>query len=396
MHANSADKRKAVPLSTPPRASTFPSPDWVPAISAGGRAILDLLLRSGGSSQASLSQTLDLSQPSVARLIGAFHAAGLVQLGERSPGVRGHPSVHVTLDPDFAFALGVTLVGDAVGVTVVDFAGAVRAARMVEMPDMAPARVVEQLRALQQALIDESQIDPGRIVGAGAGVSGFMSEGDPPRFNPPHQLAEWAKVDIVGTLGTALGLPVLYENDATAATIAEGLVGIGRHCGNFAYCHLTNGFGGGLVIDRRPVQGWLGNAGDFGGVMWLLADTYPSLDTLHAYVRNAGGAAEGVEAMVRSIDLATPGVAEWIEDASRSIAKLGFLLGHIVASEKVVIGGRLPPSIAAALARRIALPSTPPRNEMPFPLPAIVPTEVMGDAVGIGAAGLPLRALFFL
>lgn len=310
--------------------------------------------------------------------------------------MRGHPSVHVTLVPDFAFALGVTLVGDALGITIIDFAGAVRAARMVEMPDMAPARVVERLRALKQALIAEAGIDARRIVGAGAGVSGFMAEGNPPRFNPPHQLAGWANVDIAATLGAALDLPVIYENDATAAAIAEGLVGIGRHCDNFAYCHLTNGFGGGLVVDRQPLHGRLGNAGDFGGVMWLLADTYPSLDTLHAYVRKAGGGVEGVEAMVRSIDPMTPGVAEWIEDASRSIAKLGFLLGHIVASEKVVIGGRLPPSIAAALAQRVELPTTPPRNDMPFPLPAIVPTEVIGDAVGIGAAGMPLRALFFL
>lgn len=374
----------------------FPCPDWVPAISSGGRQILDHLLRTGGVSQASLSQRLDLSQPSVARLIGTFHAAGMVQLGDRSPGVRGHPSVQVTLAPDFAYALGVTLVGDAVGVTVLDFAGTVRAARVIGLADMAPALVSETLRQLKAALIAEAGIDAARLVGAGAGVSGFLVPGDPPRFNPPSQLAAWATVDVAATLGAALDLPMLYENDATAATVAEGLTGVGRSCANFAFCHLTNGFGGGVVADGRAVHGRLGNAGDFGGVMWLLAETYPSLDTLHAYVRKADGVEESVETMVRRVGPQTPGVSEWVADAGKAIGQLAFLLGHIVASEKVVIGGRLPPAIAEALARATHLPSTPTRNAMPFPLPEIVASGVQGDAVGIGAAMLPLREAFFL
>jgi predicted NBD/HSP70 family sugar kinase len=380
----------------PVPAPVFPAPEWIPAVSAGGRTILDHLLRTGGTSQASLSQTLDLSQPSVARLIGTFHAAGMVVLGERSPGVRGNPSVHVTLAPDYAYALGVTLVGDAVGLTILDFAGKVRAARTLGLSDMAPAVVVDALRALKRDLVAEAAIDPSRIVGAGAGVSGFLMPGAPPRFNPPWQLAEWAQVDVAGTLGAAVEAPLISENDATAATVAEGLVGVGRHCANFAFCHLTNGFGGGLVSDGRMVLGLLRNAGDFGGALWLLGGTYPSLDTLHAYLREAGERDESVEAMVRRVQPDTPGVARWVEDAGCSIGKLAFLLGHMVASEKVVIGGRLPPPLAEALARATVLPATPTRNDMPFPLPEVVPSEVRGDAVGIGAAMLPLRALFFL
>ncbi|PVX28870.1 transcriptional regulator [Sphingomonas pokkalii] len=380
----------------PSPVSSFRAPDWVPSISSGGRAVLDHLLRTGGASQASLSQVLDLSQPSVARLIGTFHAAGIVVLGERSPGVRGHPSVQVTLAPDYAFAIGVTLVGDAVGVTILDLAGKVRGARTIGLSDMAPVSVLEALRTLKTALIAEAGIDPTRIIGAGAGVSGFLVPGEPSRFNPPVQLAGWAGLDVAEALGAALALPMLSENDGTAATVAEGLVGVGRTCRNFGYCHLTNGFGGGVTVDGRVVQGRLGNAGDFGGVLWLLGGLYPSLDTLHASVRAAGGPDEGVEAMVRRVCLDTPGVAQWVREAGKSIGRLAFLLGHMVASEKVVIGGRLPAPIAAALARETILPATPTRNDMPFPLPAVVPTEVHGDAVGIGAAMLPLRKAFFL
>lgn len=390
-HSLAMPSEKILPIP----AATFPAPHWIPSVSAGGRTILYHLLRTGGTSQASLSQTLDLSQPSVARLIGAFHAAGLVVLSDRSPGVRGNPSVHVTLAPDYAYALGVTLVGDAVGLTILDLGGNVRAARTIGLSNMAPASVTEALSTLRRELVAEAAIDPSRIVGAGAGVSGFLVPGAPPRLNPPAQLSEWTLVDVAGTLGAAVELPLIYENDATAATVAERLVGVGRHCSNFAFCHLTNGFGGGLVADGRMVLGRLRNAGDFGGALWLLGDTYPSLDTLHAYVQAAGGRDKSVEAMVRRVQLDTPGVAQWVEDAGRTVGKLAFLLGHIAASEKVVIGGRLPQPIAAALSQATVLPATPTRNEMPFPLPEIVASEVQGDAVGIGSAMLPLRELFF-
>jgi predicted NBD/HSP70 family sugar kinase len=66
----------------------------------------------------------------------------------------------------------------------------------------------------------------------------------------------------------------------------------------------------------------------------------------------------------------------------------------MVAPEKVVIGGRLPSWLAQHLAESVVLPSTPPRNGMPFPLPQVVARQVEGDSVAIGAAIMPLQALF--
>lgn len=356
--------------------------------------MLDLLFRRGSVTQADLLRLLDLSQSSVARLVGEFARDGIVTLEARRATGPGNPSVTVRLAPDHAYSLGVAIVGDAVSLAVIDLAGTVRAYDSMPMPDMAPALVADVLEDVAARLIAASGIDRTRLVGAGVGFSGYFV-GTPPQFSPPPLLAGWYGIDMVGLLSERLGLPVICDNDATAATLYECLAGVGRTCPTFAYCHLTNGFGGGLVIDGRLVRSWMGNAGDFGGVWWLLDDGYPNLDLMRRFVNEAGAAYETVEAMVRVIGPETPGVEAWLRAAERPFAMLASVLGHTVSPEQVVIGGRLPTAIAAALSARIVLPRTPTRNTQDFPLPTIVPSEVEGDGVAIGAGLMPLRELFF-
>ena len=372
----------------------LPQPDWLKPVGKGGRALLDLLIRREGIAQAEFVRLLDLSQSSVARLVGDFAREGMVTLASRKASGPGNPSMTVHLNPGFAFSLGVAIVGDAVSMALVDLAGDVRGYASTAMPDMAPPLVVAELRRLQRRLLDDAAIDRDRLVGAGVGFSGYFVD-QPPRFSPPPLLARWDRVDIVALLADTLGLPVVCDNDATAATVHESLLGEGRHCATFAYCHLTNGFGGGLVIDGTPVRSWMANAGDFGGVWWLLGRGYPNLDLMLSHVKAAGGAFTTVEEMVGAITRDTPGVEPWLDAAVEPFGMLASILGHIVSPQKMVIGGRIPRDIAAALADRITPPRTPMRNNALFPLPQIVASQTEGDTVAVGAGLLPLQALFF-
>lgn len=365
------------------------------ALSNGARSLLDRLLKNGGASQAALTADADLSQPQVARLLHGFHDDGMVRFSNRIAQGRGNPSVQVTLNPDFAYGLGVAMLGDSVSLTLLDFAGRARATRSTAMPSMAPRRVIQEISKLRRRVIDDAAVDPSRIVGAGVGFSGFYA-GTPPRFSPPDKLDAWFGLDVASQLAAPLGVAVVCDNDGITAAIAESLLGIGRTCKNFAYLHFANGFGGGLIVEGKAVRGHLGNAGEFGGVLWLLDDGYPNLDSLRDVVVAHGTTYATVEDMVHGIDVATPGVAEWLRRAQSPIGKLAFILGYSLAPEKVVIGGRLPKDIAQALARSITMPQVPHRNDMPFPLPQIVATELDGDAVAIGAALMPLQQQFFL
>ena len=361
----------------------------------GTRSLLDHLLKSGGASQASLSPAADISQPQVARLIKGLQEDGIVEIASRKTQRVGNPSVHVSLNPNHAYGLGVAITDDTVAVTILDLSGQVRASATTAMFSMAPQAVVQELQRLQRRVIKTAQIDPDRIVGAGVGFAGYFVD-EPARVNPADALRDWIGCDIELTISMALGMPVIVDNGATTGAIAESLLGVGRQCGTFAYYQFTNGFGGGLIADGKIIRGYLGNAGDFSGVSWLLGDPYPNLRLLHKIVNEHGAAYPSVEDMVRHIELLTPGVAEWIDAVREPIGKLTFILGHTFAPEKVVVGGRLPQEINLAVAESIALPRTPSRHGMLFPLPKIVASQVDGDATGIGAAIMPLQRQFFL
>lgn len=369
-------------------------PEWIKPISKGGRAMLDLLLKRGSLSQASFATLLELSQPSVARLVSGFEDEGIVRLGARKATGPGHPSVTLTLNPDYAYSLGVTIEPDALSMAILDLSGTVRALRTVAMPDMSRRAVVERLASLKIELIRAADIDERRIVGSGVGFAGFFVV-NPLNFNPADLLVDWTGADVAATLAPVLGPSVVCDNSGTTAAIAESLLGVGRSCANFAYLHLNNGFGGGLVFDGRIMRGAHGNAGDFGGVWWLLNKGYPALNRLRFHVAQHGPEFATIEEMSHVLTPDTRGVEDWITEAQSPFAMLAFLLGHMVSPEKVVIGGRLPGWLAQRLAASIVLPASPPRNSMPFPLPQIVAREVEGDASAIGAAAMPLHQFFF-
>lgn len=380
--------KKNVPL------GTLAPPGWLKPIGAGGRAILDILFKQGSAVQADLTRQLGLSQPSVARLVNGFVAEGMIRTTARAPSGRGNPSVALSLVSDWAFGLGVGMDGDALSLALLDFAGQVRATRRVSMQDRSRAAFRDHLIALRADLIAAAGIDPDRIIGTGVGFTGFFVDG-PLRFNPPAILRDWVDADLVEVLSPALGSNLLCDRVATTAAIAESFLGVGRDCDSFAYCHLNNGFGGSLIANGKPMRGFLGNAGDFGGVWWMLDQGYPNLERLRIHIADAGSASATVEDMLERLTPETPGIEAWLAEAERPFASLAFLLGHIVAPEKVVIAGRLPIWLAERLVGRIKLRASPPRNDQPFRLPEVVASQVADDGGAIGAALMPMQALLF-
>lgn len=62
-------------------------------------------------------------------------------------------------------------------------------------------------------------------------------------------------------------LPVVVENDANAAAIAEKWIGAGKEYSNYMVMALGTGIGGGIVINNQIYRGGHGIAGEFGWVL---------------------------------------------------------------------------------------------------------------------------------
>lgn len=67
----------------------------------------------------------------------------------------------------------------------------------------------------------------------------------------------WAETDMVGTIGSALGLPVAFDTDVNGAVLAERRWGAARDVRDFVYVTVGTGIGGGVMIADALVHGAL-------------------------------------------------------------------------------------------------------------------------------------------
>lgn len=357
------------------------------------RRLLGLLLRSGATSQAEVTRLMDLTQPTVSRIVSGLLAKGMIEAGSRPAVGRGQPSALLSLRSDYAYALGISLVGGLVAMDLLDFSGALRWRDEAALDDMAPEIVGATLTRFKVRAIAETGVDGARLFAAGAGVSGFFV-GEGPLMNTPALLDDWALVDIAPMLAGTLDLPVLVDNDGNAAAIGEALRGAGRRYSNLAYFQITNGFGGGLVIDGRPFRGAHGNAGEFAVLWQALGLEHPNLERLRTLLVAHGAPRDSLANMLAALDLDHPGTEAWLAEAVTAYSLAAAAASAVVDCEAIILGGEIPSALAARLAERMTIAGTQ-RRGRPKPLPAILPSEAPGDAVSLGAAFLALQTTFF-
>jgi glucokinase len=83
------------------------------------------------------------------------------------------------------------------------------------------------------------------------------------RFTPNLPMADRP---LRATIGPRVGLPVVVENDASAAAWGEYRFGGGRGVMDVVLLTVGTGLGGGIVLDGRLLRGAFGIAGEFGHV----------------------------------------------------------------------------------------------------------------------------------
>lgn len=102
----------------------------------------------------------------------------------------------------------------------------------------------------------------GDLPAVGVGVPGLVTREGVIRASP--NLTDVADFDVAGSLSTRLGRPVVVDNDATCAAVAEWRAGAARGHRDAVIVTLGTGIGGGLIVDDRVVRGAHGFAGEVG------------------------------------------------------------------------------------------------------------------------------------
>lgn len=75
--------------------------------------------------------------------------------------------------------------------------------------------------------------------------------------------------NLKSTIESKIGLPVVIENDANCAAIAEKWIGNASSYNHYIFIVLGTGVGGGIIINNKIYRGAHGSSGEFG---WIIND----------------------------------------------------------------------------------------------------------------------------
>ena len=160
------------------------------------------------------------------------------------------------------FILGLDVGGTKISAVVGDEEGHIFSrVRKPTIRHLGKKRLTEQLETMGRDALMRAGIEKPDLIGII--FAGLVDSDKGVVISSPNILG-LNNFSIVAPLEEYFDAPATLENDATAATIAEGLFGSGRGIDNFVYLTLSTGIGGGAFINGKLYKGSHGLAGEMG------------------------------------------------------------------------------------------------------------------------------------
>ncbi len=229
-------------------------------------ALLDAIRAAGQISRVELTRETGLTGATVSTVVRRLINDGLVIESGRAESTGGKPAVFLSLDLDARFAVGIHLDHAGIRYVLANLGGAVVGRwRRPGAGDDTPGAVVARMAAELATFVARIGVDPDRLLGLGVVSPGPITSSIGMVLTPPVMEA-WTGFPLADALQAAVGLPVLLENDATAAAIGEYWSGPIETSTCFAALYMGTGIGAGIMVNGDVYRGASGNTGEVGHV----------------------------------------------------------------------------------------------------------------------------------
>jgi predicted NBD/HSP70 family sugar kinase len=367
---------------------------------------------SGPRSRATIAVETGLNKTTVSSLVTELIGLDLlVERGLEQRGTVGRPGQVVELSDGGVVALGLEINVDYLAVRALDLTGAERDRRLDARDNrrVPEGAVLDRLAALASASLEAVRAEGLRPVGATVAVPGLVDSAGGSLLVAPN--LGWRDVQVADELRERLQgppFPLLADNEANLAALAELWEGTARGLSDVLYVSGEIGVGAGIIVDGELFRGAQGFGGEFGHMTMeprgreCACGSRGCLETL-----------VGLEALLEGAGLApasaaTAGSGEPVsalaararagdEKALRALREAGRWLGLAIGSaanllnpQAVVLGG-----FFAQLATWLSSPISRELNAhllaSSWAVPRVLPSTLGPEAAVRGAAALSLR-----
>jgi predicted NBD/HSP70 family sugar kinase len=381
------------------------------------QALVEALRAHGTLTRAELGQMTGLSRATVASIVDELVTRGLLlttQSGAGQGGSRGRPPATVRFHPRAGVALGISMERENLQVALLDLSLNILAHRSLEF-DLDPP--VDKLLEMAAELCDEALRDPGtdrgELIGVGVGVprpvdprTGAIELRNRTQQREGHDAEahdRFTGYDVESTLAARLGVPVMIENDANVAALAEAAIGAGRGRDTVIFIRASWGIGGAVLRRGRLYRGRTGSAGEFAHIR--VRDDGPVCGCGRRGCLGPLAAGWAVRRVLEPALGRTPTLREVAElaagghvGARRVLADSGRLIGKAIAGtclalnpDAVIVGGDL---VGEGSPMLDGLRQSLQMSALPASVQAlsVLPARLGPNAGALGAAGMVLHS----
>ncbi len=318
--------------------------------SLNAAAILRTLYREGACSRARLSRLTGMSPATVSRITAEMIRSSLVVETSRGESTGGRRPVLLRIDAGQLFAVGIQVQRDRIACLLTDLRGTPLARRVDSPFDLEPEGMLAQLARCVEGTVRQASVERQRVLGVGVGIAGVV---DGARGLVVRSVnLGWRDVPLAVRLQELLGLPVLLENDANAAAMAEHWLGPSDQGGDLMFLKTEAGVGAGILLGGRLASGPRGMAGEIGHLTVVpgghpcrcggagCLETYVNVqDVLGRYQRATGTPIDRDAFFARWREGRDPVAASLVQEAAAALGTVASAAAMLLDLDQVIIGG---------------------------------------------------------
>lgn len=327
------------------------------------RAVLSLLLQTDGISRLEIGERTRLSAQTVSVIVRSLEQERLVVTGEAVRGRVGPPTVPILLNPEGAYAVGISITPEKTDIVLIDFLGRDRFRKTLAGFERLDSDAVHALKnAVDDAKATLVEAARKRLTGVGLCLPVVASSST----QAGRLLDEERRVH--AELESAVGLPVFVQDDITAAAGAEMMFGGTKRTSDYLFFFVADVVYSRLVLNNHV---YLGNYEVVPAFFEMRSVPSTQMDVLRT---TRSDSAEN-EALV----------TRWISECSATLKAQVVSASQFVNLGTIVIAGEVPTETIRALQTEV--------QEL-LPSLKIVQGKTSAQARAIGAGSLPFISRF--
>ncbi len=272
-------------------------------------SLLELIRENSPLSRSQIAKTLNISLPTVMRIVDDLMVEGLIKETGRKETNKGRPASLIEFNGQSCAIIGVDLGGTKMYGMVADLAGNVQHSLYRTHEENQANTGGDYLQGLYQFiehLLEAPRPRGQQIRGIGVGAPGIT--------RVPEGIVSWAPslgwrdFPLQAMLTERYNLPVIVENDVNLAASGEQGFGAGKGSSNMVIMTLGTGIGAGIIIDGAIYHGHNQAAGEIGYMLpstHYLGQRYDGFGALEM-LASGTGIADRASALLQQQDLPLP------------------------------------------------------------------------------------------